>query len=240
MAGIPDDLLEAWRSEQAQGKRLAVVRFVIERQGAIDDAAMARGDEARWASGATTLHWGDMAARVEAQTFVQVNQEQMAVLYERALAALGDVRGARVVDAYAGIGMLSCAIARDGAEVVCIEENHHAAGLGLLNARLNGVEARVRYHARRVEDALAEVAASERVDAVVLDPPRAGCAGSVTGWLALAGPQRVVYVSCDPATLARDLHVLVASGPYALDSLEVVDMFPQTHHVECVAGMTRR
>jgi 23S rRNA (uracil1939-C5)-methyltransferase len=74
---------------------------------------------------------------------------------------------------------------------------------------------------------------------VILDPPRAGCSGRVTGWLALAGPERVVYVSCDPATLARDLHTLVASGPYRVDSLDIVDMFPQTYHVESVVQLTR-
>ena len=76
-------------------------------------------------------------------------------------------------------------------------------------------------------------------DAVILDPPRAGCSGRVTGWLALAGPKRVVYISCDPATLARDLHTLVASGPYRVDALDMVDMFPQTYHVESVVTLTR-
>jgi 23S rRNA (uracil1939-C5)-methyltransferase len=73
----------------------------------------------------------------------------------------------------------------------------------------------------------------------VLDPPRAGCEGGVTGWLALAGPPRVVYVSCDPATLARDLHVLVSSGPYSVERFDLVDMFPQTHHVESVVSLRR-
>ena len=91
-----------------------------------------------------------------------------------------------------------------------------------------------------VESALPEVAGSGPVDALVLDPPRAGCGGRVTGWLALAGPERVVYVSCDPVTLARDLHVLVASGPYAVESLDLVDMFPQTHHVESVVALRGR
>ena len=68
---------------------------------------------------------------------------------------------------------------------------------------------------------------------------RIGCGGSVTAWIALAGPERVVYISCDPATLARDLHVLVASGPYELEDLVIVDMFPQTYHVECVVTLRR-
>ncbi|HET9051108.1 MAG TPA: RsmD family RNA methyltransferase, partial [Candidatus Dormibacteraeota bacterium] len=192
-----------------------------------------------WASHATTLRWGELAARVEPSSFIQVNQQQSAVLYERVLAALGDLEGSRVVDAYAGSGMLSCAIAARGADVVCIEESTASARLGVLNARLNGVDGRTHYVPRRVEDALPAVASERPVDAIVLDPPRAGCAGQVTGWLALCGPQRVVCVSCDVATLARDLHVLVASGPYVLESLEIVDMFPQTHHVECVAALRR-
>jgi 23S rRNA (uracil1939-C5)-methyltransferase len=61
----------------------------------------------------------------------------------------------------------------------------------------------------------------------------------VVGWLALTGPARVVYVSCDPATMARDLHILAASGPYAIEALNIVDMFPQTHHVEMVASLCR-
>ena len=204
---------------------------------ALDAAALGHHGDVRWVSSGTTLRWDELVARVEPQSFIQVNQAQMGVLYARALAGLGEVDGSRVVDAYAGIGVLSCAIARAGADVVCIEENRAAARLGMLNARLNGVEGRVRYVPTRVEDALAGVG---EVDAIVLDPPRAGCASTVTGWLALAGPQRVVYVSCDPATLARDLHLLVASGPYTLETLEVVDMFPQTHHIECVAALARR
>jgi hypothetical protein len=86
---------------------------------------------------------------------------------------------------------------------------------------------------------LPTVAAAEMADSVILDPPRAGCAGRVTGWLALAGPERVVYVSCDPATLARDLHVLVASGPYRVDAIDIVDMFAQTYHVESVVTLVR-
>ena len=74
----------------------------------------------------------------------------------------------------------------------------------------------------------------------LLDPPRAGCENSVTAFLALAGPPKIVYVSCEPSTLARDLRVLATSGPYEIESVDVVDMFPQTHHVETVVVMARR
>ena len=112
--------------------------------------------------------------------------------------------------------------------------------MGRLNGRINEVGDRLRYVVEPVESALPGVAGAGAIDGLILDPPRAGCDGRVTGWLALAGPPRVVYVSCDPATLARDLHLLVASGPYVVDALDVVDMFPQTFHVECVVALRRQ
>jgi 23S rRNA (uracil1939-C5)-methyltransferase len=207
--------------------------------GAIDAAARTLPSDLHWNTDATTLHWRGHMFRVMPESFIQVNQSQVDVLYGLALDALGDMHGARVVDGYAGIGVLSTAIAETAREVVCIEENPVAVHMGRLNARMNGIEERLRYVCAPVESALSGVAAEGPVDAVVLDPPRAGCEGGVTGWLALAGPPRVVYVSCDPATLARDLHVLVSSGPYSVERFDLVDMFPQTHHVESVVSLRR-
>ncbi|MFN2450788.1 MAG: class I SAM-dependent RNA methyltransferase [Candidatus Dormibacteria bacterium] len=213
--------------------------------GTLSDAALGRLAEAlpapiRLSTAGTTIHWRGRLFRASADSFIQVNQAQMDVLYACVLSALEDVvDGGRIVDAYAGIGLLGVALAERAREVVCIESNRTAATFGVLNAQLNSVEDRVWYVAEAVEAALSGVVEHEPVDALVLDPPRAGCDSRVTAWLALAGPPRVVYISCDPATLARDLHLLVTSGPYLLETLELVDMFPQTHHVECVASLTR-
>jgi 23S rRNA (uracil1939-C5)-methyltransferase len=171
---------------------------------------------------------------------MQVSWGHLDALYGCVIAALGEVAGRRIVDAYAGIGVLSAVLAADAREVVCIESNRSAARMGRLNGRINEVGDRLRYVVEPVESALPGVAGEGAIDSLILDPPRAGCDGRVTGWLALAGPPRVVYVSCDPATLARDLHLLVASGPYVVDSLDVVDMFPQTYHVECVVALRRQ
>jgi 23S rRNA (uracil1939-C5)-methyltransferase len=203
---------------------------------AIDDQARAVGQ--RWSTTSTTLRWAGQAFRVTPDTFIQVNWGHIDALYGAALRGLGAVSGRTVVDAYAGIGVLACRLAAAGAGVVCIESNRESARFGVLNAELNAVAERVRYVAAAVEDALP--AAGAGADAVVLDPPRAGCDPRVTAWLALAGPPAIVYVSCDPATMARDLRVLCVSGPYAVESFEVVDMFPQTHHVESVAALRRR
>jgi 23S rRNA (uracil1939-C5)-methyltransferase len=188
---------------------------------------------------ATTITWRGHTFRVSPDAFMQVNLEQVTALYGVVTDALQPRPGMSIVDAYAGVGMLPVQLAAEGARVLCIESNRAAARLGVLNARINGVEARVSYVLGAAETALPQRATGPTVDAVVLDPPRAGCGAPVTAWLALAGPRRVVYVSCDPATLARDLRVLAVSGPYRVERLHLVDMFPQTYHVEAVAGLMR-
>ena len=203
----------------------------------VDRVAVDTQSEVRFNIDSTTLTWRGHTYRVTPETFIQVNWAQMDALYDSALRALGDVANLRVVDAYAGIGVLSVHLAGAAEHVICIESNRVAARMGVLNARLNDVGDRVTYMAEPVERALPRLVGV--IDRLVLDPPRAGCESSVTAWLALAGPERIAYVSCDPATLARDLHVLVASGPYELESLEIVDMFPQTYHVEAVAALRR-
>lgn len=208
-------------------------------RGVVDTMAASLPEPERWSTDLTTLHWRGRAFRVAADSFIQVSWGQLDTLYGCVIAALGDLRGLRVVDAYAGIGVLSAVLAEQAGEVVCVENNRSAARMGQLNARINEVSDRVRYVVSAVETALPHLAVAEAVDRLVLDPPRAGCDGAVTAWLALAGPPRVVYVSCDPATLARDLHLLVASGPYAVESFDLVDMFPQTHHVESVVALSR-
>jgi 23S rRNA (uracil1939-C5)-methyltransferase len=199
--------------------------------------AHARDADQRWSTTSTTLRWRGQAFRVTPDTFIQVSWAQLDVLYGAAMRGLGDVGGRMVVDAYAGIGVLACELASAGASVVCIENNRDSARFGVLNAELNGRAERVRYRLEAVEDALP--AAGAGADAVILDPPRAGCDAKVTAWLALAGPPTVVYVSCDSATMARDLRILTVSGPYRIAGFEVVDMFPQTQHIECVATLRR-
>jgi 23S rRNA (uracil1939-C5)-methyltransferase len=202
---------------------------------AVDAHALAT--DARWSTTSTTLSWRGHSFRVTPDTFIQVNWGQVEVLYGAALRGLGDVADRQVVDAYAGIGVLACELASLGASVVCIENNRDSARFGVLNTEMNGCADRVRYVAEAVEDALPNAGA--RADAVLLDPPRSGCDARVTAWLALAGPASVVYVSCDPATMARDLRLLTVSGPYRMERFELVDMFPQTHHIECVATLRR-
>jgi 23S rRNA (uracil1939-C5)-methyltransferase len=176
-----------------------------------------------------------LAFRVNNDTFVQTNYRQMLVLYETALEMLGDVTDKRVLDLYAGMGTISVAVARNSAGVTAVEENPRAVQLGRLNARINS--AKVEYLPGKVETVLRRVRLGQH-GAVILDPPRAGCEPAVLGEIMRLGPDRVVYISCEPSTHARDLIALVRGG-YRVRRAAIVDMFPQTYHIESVALLER-
>jgi len=184
---------------------------------------------------AMTVEFWDLAFRVRSDTFVQTNYRQMLVLYRTALGMLQPRPEERILDLYAGIGTISVAVARDAASVTAIEENPHAVQLGRLNARINS--ARVEYLPGKVETVLRGIRLG-RHQAAILDPPRAGCEPAALAELIRLGPERLVYVSCEPSTHARDLVGLVRGG-YRVRRAAIVDMFPQTYHVESVALLER-
>ena len=139
-----------------------------------------------------------------------------------------------VVDAYAGVATFAVLMADRARRVIAVEESKSAVA----DARVNveGIP-NVELRQARTEDVLHELAAGG-VDAVLLDPPRAGCMPGTLDALLDVPPERVVYVSCDPETLARDLAILTA-GPFRIEQVRPVDMFPQTYHVEAVATLVR-
>jgi 23S rRNA (uracil1939-C5)-methyltransferase len=184
---------------------------------------------------AMTLEFWDMTFRVQSDTFVQTNYKQMLVLYEIALDMLAAGADDRVLDLYAGIGTMSVAIARRAESVTAIEENPRAVQLGRLNARINA--ANVEYLPGKVETMLRQVRLG-RHQAAILDPPRAGCEPAALAELLRLGPERLVYVSCEPSTHARDVVALVRGG-YRVRRAAIVDMFPQTYHIETVALLER-
>jgi 23S rRNA (uracil1939-C5)-methyltransferase len=184
---------------------------------------------------AISLEFWGMTFRARSDTFVQTNYRQMLVLYRTALDMLRPEPGERVLDLYAGIGTISVAVAREGAIVTAVEENPHAVRLGALNARINS--ANVEYRPGKVEHVLREVRLG-RHQAVVLDPPRAGCETAAIAELIRLGVERLVYVSCEPSTHARDITALVRGG-YRVRRAAIVDMFPQTYHIESVALLER-
>ncbi len=172
-------------------------------------------------------------------SFYQTNPAQTEVLYRL---ALDGAQGAhRVLDAYCGTGTIGvCAAASSNEmQVTGIEQVRGAVACAERNARANGVGDRCRFVAADATAWMAREGAGERFDAVVMDPPRAGSTPEFLAGVARLAPERVVYVSCNVVTQARDLEVLCAKG-YRLARVAPVDMFPHTKHVECVAVLERR
>ena len=172
---------------------------------------------------------GESRFVVSSPSFFQVNVEQAAQAAEVVREGLALGPGDVLLDAYTGVGTFAVLLAPYVGRVIAVEESSAAVA----DARENAAAvSNVEFVLGRTENVLGEL--STRPDAVVLDPPRSGCQPQALARLVEQPPQRVAYVSCDAETLARDLKILCAGG-YTLDRVVPIDMFPQTHHVECVA-----
>jgi 23S rRNA (uracil1939-C5)-methyltransferase len=182
---------------------------------------------------------GGMRFRIAANAFFQTNTEMAERLYELAIDYAQPAGTDRIYDLYCGIGTIGLLMAPRAAEVWGLEWVEEAIADAIANARLNEVD-NARFYAGDVRLAMRElVQEAGRPDTVVVDPPRSGLSQKVVRRIIEAAPRRIVYVSCNPTTLAPNAAQLVESG-YALRRVRPVDMFPQTPHIECVALLERR
>ncbi len=171
--------------------------------------------------------------------FTQVNHEVNRVLVHRALMLLAPRAGERVADMFCGIGNFSLPIARCGAQVAGIEGSASLVKRAAENAAYNGLSENVQYQTMNLFEITPEAfAALGHFDRMLIDPPRDGAAELVKS-LVSAPPARIVYVSCNPATLARDASMLMHEQGYTLSAAGVVNMFPHTAHVESIAVFDR-
>ncbi len=170
-------------------------------------------------------------------TFFQVHTEQAEVLLNTLLSHLQLKGSEQIVDAYCGIGTLTLPLAQQVKAIVGIELQAAAIEQAQTNATLNQI-ANTTFYVGAAKDGLEELPFMP--DLVLLDPPRKGCHQDVIEQLLTLNPERIVYVSCHPATLARDLNLLCQAGQYDLNRVQPVDFFPQTSHVECMAFLNRR
>jgi 23S rRNA (uracil1939-C5)-methyltransferase len=176
------------------------------------------------------LKIGNEVYHYSAESFFQINPGLLGPLIEF---ALGDVSGEAAVDLYCGVGLFTLPLARRFARVTGVEGNPVAVQFARRNLQRAGLE-----NARVVNAGVAEWIRRRafETDFVLLDPPRAGAESAVIKGIVDSRPKRITYVSCDPATLARDLRKLFAAG-FVMESLLAFDLFPQTHHVETVVRL---
>jgi 23S rRNA (uracil1939-C5)-methyltransferase len=196
------------------------------------------GDETKVLWGEEVIYdsIGDIKFAISARSFYQVNPEQTKVLYDKAL-EYADLTGEEnVIDAYCGIGTISLFLAQKARKVYGVEIVPEAIEDAKKNAELNGIS-NVEFAVGEAETVIPEWYENGVVaDVLVVDPPRKGCDDKLLQTIINMKPKKVVYVSCNPATLARDLRVL-EDGGYQTVEVQPVDMFPQTMHVECVAQL---
>lgn len=182
---------------------------------------------------------GDIQFEISARSFYQVNPVQTEVLYGQALEYAQLSGDETVIDAYCGIGTISLFLAQQAKEVYGVEIVPQAIEDAKRNAELNGL-ANAHFEAGAAEDVIPRwYAEGKRFDVLVVDPPRKGCDEKLLQTILKYKPERVVYVSCNPGTLARDLRIL-EDGGYETQEVQPVDMFPQSSHVETVTLLQRQ
>ena len=178
--------------------------------------------------------------RIGPKSFYQTNSQQAYELYKVAR-EFAELQGdEHVYDLYTGTGTIANFVARQCASVVGIEYVPEAIVDAKINSEVNGIDNTL-FYAGDMKDILTEDFISQhgRPDVIITDPPRAGMHEDVIATILRAAPERIVYVSCNPATQARDLQLLTAGGAYRVTKSRAVDMFPHTHHIENVVQLLR-
>lgn len=195
-----------------------------------------------WGDTYLTDYIGAVSYRISPLSFYQVNPEQTKVLYEKVLEFAGLTGREIVWDLYCGIGTISLFLAASAKQVYGVEIVPQAIDDAKENALQNGIK-NAEFFVGAAEDVLPakyrESGGSMRADVIVVDPPRKGCDERLLQTIVEMEPERLVYVSCDPATLARDVKYLGEQG-YRVEKAQPVDMFPMTEHVETVCLLSNR
>jgi 23S rRNA (uracil1939-C5)-methyltransferase len=192
-----------------------------------------------WGRDAITDRLGEFVFRISPHSFFQVNTTQAKVLYDKAVEYAGLSGTETVIDAYCGTGTITLFLARQAARVYGIEVVAAAVNDARENAKANKV-GNVEFIVGDAVEVMPRLyAGGIRPHAVVVDPPRAGCEPRVLETFVRMEPERIVYVSCNPASLARDLALLAESG-YHTAEIQPVDMFPHTHPIESVVRLQRK
>lgn len=195
--------------------------------------------EVLFGDGYITEQLGDFSFRISPKAFYQINPIQTEVLYNTTLEFAGLTGKETVVDAYCGTGTIGIFASPKAKKVVGVELNPDAVKDARVNAKLNSAENTEFYNADAGEFLADAASSNEKYDVVIMDPPRSGSTVKFLKSVVKLAPKTVVYVSCNPETLARDLMFLVRNG-YKVKKIQPVDMFPHTNHVETVVLLSHK
>lgn len=177
--------------------------------------------------------------RISPSSFYQINPIQTQKLYHKAIEFAGLTGKERVIDAYCGIGTIGMVAASSAKEVIGVELNRDAFRDAVTNAKRNEMK-RIRFYNEDAGEFMVKMAEQgEHADVVFMDPPRAGSDEAFLSALVKLAPKKVVYISCNPVTQARDLNYLTGHG-YTVETCQPVDMFPWTYHIENLVSLTRK
>ncbi len=177
--------------------------------------------------------------RISPKSFYQINPVQTEKLYGKAMELARLDKNTTVLDAYCGIGTIGLVAAKTAGNVIGVELNPDAVKDAISNCKRNEMK-NAKFYCADAGDFMQELAlAGEKFDVVFMDPPRSGSSKKFIESLAISAPKKVVYISCNPETLARDLQLITKKG-YEVKKICPVDMFPHTNHVECVCLVTRK
>ncbi|MBE6728761.1 MAG: 23S rRNA (uracil(1939)-C(5))-methyltransferase RlmD [Ruminococcaceae bacterium] len=180
----------------------------------------------------------DFKFRISPRSFYQVNPEMTSVLYGKAVEYMELTGKETVIDAYCGTGTIGIIASKYARQVIGVEVNNDAVRDARFNAKQNGIK-NIKFYTADASDFMLEMAnAGENADVLIMDPPRAGSDEKFMSSVISLSPKHVVYVSCNPETLARDLKYFTRHG-YSIRKIQPVDMFPHTNHVECCVQLCR-
>ncbi|MCR3923232.1 MAG: 23S rRNA (uracil(1939)-C(5))-methyltransferase RlmD, partial [Firmicutes bacterium] len=214
---------------------IGIVQSINTRRG---NAILGSEERTLWGRPYLTEQLENLQLRVSPRSFFQVNPIQTAVLYQKAkdYAALQGTE--TVFDLYCGIGTISLYLSDAAAKIVGVEIVAAAVEDAKESAKLNGIT-NVEFHIGAAEEVVPLLyKQGYQADVVLVDPPRKGCDETLLKTMIAMVPPQIIYISCNPATLARDLKYLVVNG-YSIMEVQPVDMFPHTSHVECVVLMSK-
>ena len=229
----PEHFGEAWQHLQPAYSSVSWIYQTVPATGGPNARLYAPPRRTAWGGGGLTVRVDDFHYRVSHESFFQTNRFLLGKMIET---AVGSLEGERALDLFAGVGFFTLPLARRFTHVIAVES--HPAAAQDLQTNAGVAASKIYVYPSTTESFLSSKPSRQPWDLIVVDPPRNGLSTPVREAVVALKPKHVVYVSCDPTTLARDLAVLQTGG-YNIASIDLIDLFPQTYHLEAIVHLSR-